>query len=111
MPAKDELSFLEFLQSFRRGELLADADQSLTELIEAIERTGGNGTLTIKLPFKKNKAGQLECVPAVELKKPKRPMGTGIYYATPDARLTRRDPAQMDLIDELEARRERADTH
>jgi hypothetical protein len=109
MSKSDELSFLEFLQSFRRGELLSDADQSLTELIEAVERTGGSGSLTIRLPFKKNKAGQLECVPAVELKKPKRAMGTGIYYATADARLTRKDPSQMDLIDELEARRERAD--
>jgi hypothetical protein len=36
-------------------------------------------------------------------------MGTGIYYATADAKLTRKDPSQMDLIDELEARRERAD--
>jgi len=44
MMAKDEMNFLEFLQSFRRGELLDDADQSLTELIEAVERTGGGGS-------------------------------------------------------------------
>lgn len=106
---KHDLSFLEFIQSHRRGELLTEADQSLTELVEAIQRTGGNGQLTMKLSFKTNKAGQLECHPVVEIKKPKKPMGVGIYYATQEGRLMRRDPAQMDLIDELEERRERSD--
>jgi len=41
------------------------------------------------------------------VKKPKRQMGIGIYYATPDARLSRRDPSQLDMIDELETRRDR----
>lgn len=107
--ARDELSFIEFLQSFRRSELIAEADEQFGELMEAIRRTGGKGDITIKLPFKVNEAGQIECVPQLSCNKPRKPLGTGIYYVTDEGRLTRRDPSQEDLFDELEARRERAD--
>lgn len=111
MPKVEDLNFLEFLQSFRRGELLAEADTQLAELIEAVQRTGGKGDLTIKLPFKVNEAGQLECLPVVACKKPRKALGRGIYFATEDGRLTRRDPQQHDMFeDELASRRDR-DTH
>lgn len=109
MAKRDELSFLELIQTFRRGELLSELDDTLEDLLGAIKRTGGDGTLTLKLPFKLNKAGQLECVPVVEAKKPKKAIGTGIFFVTDDARLSRRDPSQDDLFDELAERRERAD--
>ena len=107
--ARDELSFLEFLQSFRRGELISEADDQFGELMEAVKRTGGKGDLTIKLPFKVNEAGQIECVPTVSCKKPRKPLGTGIYYVTDEGRLTRQDPTQDDLFDEVGARRDRTD--
>lgn len=103
--ARHELNFLEFIQSFRRGELLETGDQKLSELIEAIRETGGNGSLTFKATFKTNKAGQIEVVPDISIKKPSRSMGTGIYFATDDGRLSRRDPNQMDFEDELAPRR------
>jgi len=107
--ARDELSFLEFLQSYRRGELISEADDQFGEPMEAVKRTGGKGDLTIKLPFKVNEAGQIECVPTVSCKKPRKPLGTGIYYVTDEGRLTRQDPTQDDLFDEVGARRERSD--
>lgn len=108
MRKSDELNFLEFLQSFRRGELLAEANDQLSELIEAVQRTGAKGELVLKLPFKVNDAGQIECVPVVTSKKPRRALGTGIYFATGEGRLTRRDPNQDDLFeDELADRRTR----
>jgi len=102
---QDELTFLTFLQTFRRGDLMTEADRQLGELMEAIAETGGKGEITLKLPFKVNDAGQIECVPQLTAKKPRRPMGTGIYYVTEDGRLSRRDPSQMDMLDELEPRR------
>jgi len=107
--ARDELSFLEFLQSYRRGELISEADDQFGELMEAVKRTGGKGDLTIKLPFKVNEAGQIECLPTVSCKKPRKPLGTGIYYVTDEGRLTRQDPSQDDLFDEVGALRERRD--
>ncbi|MCJ8138411.1 transcriptional regulator [Falsirhodobacter halotolerans] len=105
--AKAELNFMEFIQSFRRGELLEMGDKHLNELMDAINETGGNGSITITLPFKVNKAGQIECTPDIAVKKPRRPMGTGIYYATDDGRLSRRDPRQEDWVDDLDDRRMR----
>lgn len=112
MARKDDLNFLKFLQSFRRGELLREANEQLEELIRAVKETGGKGELNLKLPFKINEAGQIECIPQVAIKRPRRPMGTGIYFATEDGTLTRRDPDQEDFLDDLEDRRSRSDpTH
>lgn len=105
--AKNDLNFLEFMQSFRRGELIAEADELLSELMEAIQKTGGKGEITLKLPFKPNDAGQIECIPVLTLKKPRRPMSTGIYFVSDSQKLTRNDPTQDDLFDELDARRDR----
>lgn len=102
------INFIEFLQTFRRGQLLNEGDAQLEKVINAMHETGGDGSITINLPFKLNKAGQIECTPKVTAKVPQRPMGTGIYWADDDGRLSRRDPAQMDIEDEIERRR-RAD--
>ena len=100
-----ELNILELIQTFRRGELLSEGDSKLSELVEAMRTTGEGGALTLTLKFKVNKAGQLECDPTLALKKPSRALGTGIFFATDDGRLTRRDPNQMDIEDEIARRR------
>lgn len=105
MATKHELNFLEFLQTFRRGELLTSGDEKLNELMDAMATTDGDGSITISLKFKRNKAGQLEVTPDISLKKPRRSLGTGIYFATEDGRLSRRDPNQGDIEDEIERRR------
>jgi hypothetical protein len=104
MAPRHELNFLEFLQRFRRGDLLSAADDTLRELVEALALHQGTGSLTLKFGFKVNKAGQLEINPDVTVKKPARALGTGIYFASDDNRLTRRDPNQMDIEDEIALR-------
>ena len=103
----DELNFLQFLQGFRRGDLVHKADARMAELMNAIHETGGKGKLVLELPFEVNKAGQIECNPKIKVDKPLRPVGTGIFYMTDEARLSRRDPAQLDMMDEFETRRDR----
>lgn len=105
MTIKNDLNFLEFIQTFRRGELLRNCDAQLSDIITAMDGTGGDGELTIKLPFKTNKAGQIECTPKVSAKVPQKPLGTGIYFSNDEGRLTRRDPNQMDIEDEIERRK------
>lgn len=102
---RHELSFLEFLQQFRRGELIRQADAELERVIGAMAQTGGSGEITIKLPFKLNKAGQVECQPKLTAKIPQPEMGTGIYFVGEEGRLSRRDPNQYDIEDEIERRR------
>jgi hypothetical protein len=103
------LNFLELIQSFRRGELLRQGDEQLNRVMEAISETGGDGSITIKLPLKRNKAGQIECSPKITANIPQRPIGTGIYFADDEGRLSRRDPNQMDIEDEIESRRRAAE--
>ena len=105
MSLDHSINFLEFLQTFRRGELLREGDAELSKVIEAMNDTGGDGKITIELPFKMNKAGQIECTPKLTAKVPQRPMGTGIYFADDEGRLTRRDPNQLDIEDEIARQR------
>lgn len=106
---KDTVNFLELIASFRRGTLVARADAELEKVISAMHETGGDGKLTITLPFKLNKSGQIECKPKVEAKIPTADVGTdvgtGVYFASEDGALSRRDPMQMDIEDEIAARR------
>lgn len=107
-PPRD-LTFLELLQSHRRGEIISRADVLLEELVEAVATTGQSGDITIKLPLKVNKAGQIEITPKLTMSKPHPALATGIYFASDDNRLTRSDPRQMDIEDEIERRRSAAD--
>lgn len=102
---RHDINFMEFLQSFRRGELLRQGNEQLERVIAAMKETGGDGSITITLPFKFNKGGQIECTPKVTGKLPQHAMGTGIYFADDEGRLSRRDPNQMDIEDEIERRR------
>lgn len=99
------INFLELLQSFRRGELLRIGDKELSKVMEAMTETGNDGSITIKIPLKFNKAGQVEVTPSITSKIPQRAMGTGIYFADDEGRLSRRDPNQLDIEDEIERRR------
>lgn len=111
MAAKHELNFLEFLQGFRRGDLLAEADAQMNELMQAVMETGAGGEITLRLPFKVNKAGQIECTPEIKSKRPRRPLGAGIFYLTDEGRLSRRDPAQDDMFDDFADRRAAEQNH
>ena len=52
------INFLGFMQSFRRGELLRQGDDALQTIIAAIaDNRRATANWTIKLPFKRNKAG------------------------------------------------------
>lgn len=100
-----DLNFLEFLQGYRRGSLLDRADRDLNELMDAIAETGRGGTLTLTLTVKVNKAGQIEIAPDVKTKSPRPDLGVGIYFVSDTGRLTRRDPNQMDIEDEIARRK------
>lgn len=106
--AIDKMNFIKLLQSMRRGEIAREADDLLAEMIRAIHEHGGKGDLTLKLSVKKNDAEQLEFTPTLKMNKPRRALGLGIFFATDEGELSRTDPNQDDLFDELEDRRERS---
>ncbi|MEM8970926.1 MAG: hypothetical protein AAGD43_02525 [Pseudomonadota bacterium] len=110
MQNPSHINLIQLLQSHRRGEFVSIANAALEELIAAMKETGGDGTLTITLPIKHAKKGpHIEITPKVTLKKPDVPVAMGIYYLAEDEDLlSRRDPAQLDIEDEIQSRREAA---
>lgn len=102
---RDTLSLLQLLQVHRRGALLELAEERLSEVLDAMNTFGGDGEITIKIPLKRNKSGQIEALPKVTSKKPEKQLGTGLYYITDDGKLSQRDPEQFDIEDEVSARR------
>lgn len=99
------LTFLALLQSRRNGELLAEADRQLAEVVEAIRLHGGKGKLALSIELKLGNAGQIEFGPALACTKPARKLPRSILYADDDNRLHRRDPAQGDWVEDINARR------
>ncbi|WP_428924977.1 hypothetical protein [Marinibacterium sp. SX1] len=108
MAKPEDLNFLTFLQSFRRGALISEADDRLAELVDALEERGGKGSLTMNMAVSVNKAGQIEINPTVTVKVPARAIGTGIYWAN-HGRLSRSDPNQTDIEDYIGSRERAAE--
>lgn len=106
-PAPEQsISFLQLLQSHRRGEIPNEADAALTDILTALREHGGKGKLTLTLTLKLNKTGQIELAPDLKSEKPRRAMSTGLFFADDDGRLLRRDPNQGDWVDEITPRRD-----
>jgi hypothetical protein len=104
------ITFLQLLQTHRRGEIPAEADAALTDILTALREFGGAGKLTLTLKLKLNKTGQIELAPDLKVEKPRRAMSTGLFYADDDGRLMRRDPNQGDWVDEVANRRDGLDS-
>lgn len=103
--AIDKMNFVQLLQAQRRGEIVREADDLLVEMIRAIHEHGGKGDITLKISVKKNEAEQLEFTPTLKMNKPRRALGVGIFYTTTEGELSRTDPDQDDLFDDLADRR------
>ncbi len=103
--APETLNMLTLLQRHRRGEILAEADVALQDVIAAITEHGGKGKVTLTLNLKMEKGQQISLTPDLRFEKPRRPMATGIYFATDDNQLTRNDPQQDWVADDVARRR------
>lgn len=105
-PTTQPITFIGFLQSNRRGEIPAEADAAMTDILTALREHGGKAKLTLTLNYSFTKAGQIEIKPDLKIEKPRRAMSSGLYFADDDGNLTRTDPNQGDWVDDISARRE-----
>lgn len=99
-PADMPITFIGYLQTNRRGEIPAEADTAMTDILAALRAHGGKGKLTLALTFKLGKSGQIEILPDLKVEKPRRALSTGLYFADDEGTLTRRDPNQGDWVDD-----------
>lgn len=86
------------LEGARGGRLLDLVNEQLSELVNAMYVTEGNGEFTLKLKFKNEGDGQVTMKHAMSVKKPIRSVGDSIFYANVDGGLEREDPKQPSMF-------------
>lgn len=99
-PATKGQQFLDLLRQQERGALLADAEEALIEVIEAVQRTGKAGKLTLTLKVQGHKDGIDEAalyIAAAITPYPPAPERKHTLWFGVDGRLSRRDPRQAEL--------------
>lgn len=97
-------SFIQVLNEIRAGKLTKRLTDDLAELTEAVVAEGKAGTLTLKLAVKPNGDDAINITPTVTTTVPKPQVGDSLFF-TGDEGLTRHSQTQMDIEDELAARR------
>ena len=86
----------------RGGYALHDASKKLAEVIQAVKATGkpGEVTLTIKISPDKTDDRIFTLKPSVKAKIPEKGYAEGHVFLAPDGRITKEDPAQLELLKE-----------
>lgn len=95
------MSFIGTLQQIRDGETLARLNDEMLDVVDKVHETGKSGSVTLTLTFKKNGEGAVTISPAVKAKKPEQPLGDALFFVSGGGALSRRNPRQMDIEDEL----------
>lgn len=101
MDEKNELdnSFSVALSQVRAGKCVSNASAKLSELLEAVEDTGRDGTLTLKLSVKHSADGEVLILDSTTIKKPQPAADPTFFYVNDKHRLTRDDPrGQKDIF-------------
>lgn len=88
---------IETLARLQGGSLLHDAAEQLAELVQAVDRTGKAGKLTITLTVRKATASTQALAGRVDVKAPKEPVLETLLYPTPEGNLLAEDPRQSTL--------------
>ena len=81
------------------GQLAADLSEELANVVKAVKRTGGKGSLTLTLTVKPRgrDSGQVELSGEVKPKIPQAPVAPSMMFATDEGDLLRENPAQAKL--------------
>lgn len=81
------------------GQLSADLSEELANVVKAVKRTGGKGSLTLTLTVKPRgrDSGQVELSGEVKPKIPQAPVAPSMLFATDEGDLVRDNPAQATL--------------
>lgn len=98
------MSFNTTIASIRNGALLDHLTERLDDLTSAVNELQKSGSITLTLNMKPNQEGSVIISPTVKVKLPEQQPGDAIMFVS-DGGLVRRDPRQMDMVDELDARR------
>lgn len=93
--------FSQTIDALRRGELGTELDVAMSELVMQCRATGKKGALTLTITVKPTKGMHVEIEDDVKLKAPRTEKGTTLMFPTPEGWLTRNDPQQADMLDQI----------
>lgn len=97
----EESGILPVLKSIDRANFMVDLENSLDQIVVATQETGKAGKLSIEIEITPNeKTGAIEVSGGIKVKLPQPNRKAAIFYVTPDNKLTRRDPRQLDMLPE-----------
>lgn len=92
------------LREMRKGRIVEDATEALTELVKAVDATNKPGALTLKLTVKPSKDGGWEKTlsAAISTSVPRPDLPDAVFFSNADGQLVRDDPDQRELFSEAE---------
>lgn len=93
--------FSQTIDNLRRGALGDELDNALRDLVNQCRLTERKGQLILTLTIKPTKGQHFEVIDDVKLKAPVAEKGTTLMFPTPEGWLTRNDPQQADLVDQI----------
>jgi hypothetical protein len=99
--------FTQFVSEIRRGKALVELSDKLGELVTAVDQHREPGTLTFTVTIKPDGDGQVTITDTIKAKIPEGKRPPSIFYYDEHGRLSRTDPRQMEISDEVARRRER----
>ncbi len=89
--------FADVLNSLRRGKSHREAGNLMQELVTAVQATGRQGSLTLKLKVSRNKSGMIEIDDLITTVLPKPDRDSSLFFADDDGNLTKDDPRQPEI--------------
>lgn len=93
----DEQLITEILSQLRFGTLDTELGEKFHELVNRVENTNRQGTLTLTLKVKPAGKGRIDIIDDIKLSLPKEEKGSSVMFVTPEGRLQRQDPRQLEI--------------
>ncbi len=104
-----QTDLIHVLMDMRSGAVASELSKEFNELIEAILTTGRGGSFTLSLDVAPSKVSMAEGILEMKLshkssmKKPKQDVGESHFFVTRQGGLTRHDPSQMSMEEQVNA--------
>lgn len=98
-------SITDVLGQIRGGYALTEAGKQLQDVVKAVRSTGKKGSVTFTIDVSPDKTDDrvVTMKPSIKAKIPEKGFSEGIFFLGPDGRLTKEDPAQLELLEERRA--------